>query len=445
MRIAGLGAASTARSAGRGASLVHRIAEQSASSVQRLTGQYLPVESRYGARLPRLNPLLVDALLALLVTIVALDSLVGRLALVVQTEDGGSIRFRTPDLIGVTLLVIGAAVLVWRRRAPLTVLAVTSVSFFVYHDFGYAPPPIPYAPLIALNAVALAWAFLPSLGVCLVLIGGVIALALTRQSPITDDQFLSYVLSVLAAWGLGYGMQLARVRTELIEERAVRLSREQETSTRLAVEQERARIARELHDIVAHHVSLIVAQATSVGRILPRQPEQGPATLRSIETIGREALVEMRRMLDVLQPEPGPDGQERGPMPVLASLPALLAHVHRAGVPVTLTVQGRVRHLPVAVEVNGYRIVQEALTNAVKHAGPARVQVLVDYAEDQLRLRISDDGKGGGDAARFSAGGRGLVGMHQRVALLGGRLAVGPGTGGGFEVAAEIPLGDEPG
>jgi signal transduction histidine kinase len=389
---------------------------------------------RWYGRLQAIAPPLLDGLLALFVTGVVLASLVGRAAEVVET-DSGTARFTSPDALGIGLLLVSTVSIGWRRRAPLVVLLVTSVATFAYHQAGYAPPPLPYGPLLALYALSAVWIPVRSAAAVAVLVFGVVVLFLTRHSPITDDEFLTYVVSICLTWGLGCGVQLNRARTTLLEEKAVQLARERDANAKLAVEQERARIARELHDIVSHHVSVMVALASGVQRIFGTEPEEGLRTLRSIETVGREALVAMRRMLGLLQSDP--DGGEDGAQPGLEHLAGLLARVVRAGLPVDLVVRGEARRLPPEVDVNAYRIVQEALTNALRHAGPARARVLIDYEDDVVRLSIRDTGDGGREQA---AAGRGLIGILHRVTVLGGRLVVGPLASGGFEVTADVPV-----
>jgi len=230
-------------------------------------------------------------------------------------------------------------------------------------------------------------------------------------------------------------MQGSRARTALAEAAAAQLGREQASRTQLAVRQEQQRIARELHDIVAHNVCLIVAQAGAARRAFYADPDHARRTLGSIEDIGREALAEMRLLLHVLRTEEG-DGIERAPQPSLDRLPALIAQIEQAGLPVRLIVQGVPRALPAAVELNAYRIVQEALTNCLKHAGPARAEVVLRYHPGALELRIRDSGNG--DLHEVVPG-QGMVGMRQRAMLLGGTLAIGPMPSGGFQVTAELP------
>jgi len=206
------------------------------------------------------------------------------------------------------------------------------------------------------------------------------------------------------------------------------------------VEQEQARIAREVHDIVAHDVTVIVAQAAAASRVLPADAPAAQ-TLTAIETAGRDALDGLRRLLHLLRSDGR--GDLRSPQPTLDGLPSLIGLVRRAGLPVDLVVHGVERHLPGTVETNAYRIVQEALTNALKHAGPARAAVVLDYGPDVLSVEVRDDGRGsasGDTGSPASAGGFGLVGMRQRAALLEGDVDARPGETGGFRVATRIPI-----
>ncbi len=329
---------------------------------------------------------MVDGLLAVLVTGLALASLVGRASQV--------------------------------RLTPL----------------GYAPPPLPFAPLIALYTVAVSSVALTTTVATGAMAIGVAAAAVTHRGPLTHDQFLAYLLSTVAAGVLGYGVQL-RSRVASLEQQAVRLAREQTDRTEQAVEQEQARIARELHDIVAHNISVIVALAGAARRVADAELEHARQALSSIELTGREALTEMRRLLGVLRTDRG--DAERAPQPGLDRLPFLLAQVEQAGLPVQLTIHGTPRPLPAGIELSAYRIVQEALTNTLKHAGMTRATVALSYHNGYLELQVRDDGH---CTTAHLVPGQGLVGMQQRAALLGGELAVGPGPEGGFQVLAKLPV-----
>jgi signal transduction histidine kinase len=223
----------------------------------------------------------------------------------------------------------------------------------------------------------------------------------------------------------------------LLADQAAQLTREQAAQTQAAVRQEQTRIARELHDIVAHRVVVMVAQAGASKRIFDAEPERARRALTSIENMGREALIEMRRLLGVLWTH---DEESKSPQPGLADLPDLIAQIERAGLPVELRISGQPRTLPAGVELSAYRIVQEALTNTLKHAGPARAEVELRYHPDLLEVRVDDDGQG---SSSLLKAGQGLVSMRQRAALLGGEVSLGPRSGTGFQVAAKLPVNGE--
>ena len=236
----------------------------------------------------------------------------------------------------------------------------------------------------------------------------------------------------LIAYALQRRAQLARE----LEERAARLEREREEGARAAVAEERRRIGRELHDVIAHTVSVMTVQAGAARLLLDEEPERAAGPLLSIEATGRQALAEIRRLFGIL----GADAVDSafGPQPGMADLDGLLEHARRAGLPVQLAVEGEPRPLAPGVDLAAYRIVQEALTNARKHAAPARAGVALRYTRDALELEITNDGgyltRGGG------GGGQGLIGMHERVALYGGELEAGPRAGGGYAVRARLPV-----
>jgi signal transduction histidine kinase len=219
------------------------------------------------------------------------------------------------------------------------------------------------------------------------------------------------------------------------ERRARIAERERDVAAREAVVEERARIARELHDVIAHHVSMIVVQAGAERRVLGEANASTREVLETVEQIGRGALTETRRLLGMLR---GDASESLTPQPGLGDVPALVGQLREAGLPVELQVEGERRELPVGIELSAYRIVQEALTNALKHAGEARATVHVRYGAEALELEIADDGAGG--AARAAGGGHGLVGMRERVALYGGRFQASRNPGGGFVVRVLLPI-----
>jgi signal transduction histidine kinase len=219
------------------------------------------------------------------------------------------------------------------------------------------------------------------------------------------------------------------------ERRARVAERERDVAAREAVVEERARIARELHDAIAHNVSMMVLQAGAERRVLDNAGSSTREVLATIEGIGRGALTEMRRLVGMLRSD---TADELTPQPGLGDLPRLVAQVREAGLPVELRVDGPARELPVGIELSAYRIVQEALTNALKHAGEAHACVQVRYGADSLELEIADDGRGG--QAPVVSGGHGLAGMRERVALYGGRLDAGRRPSGGFAVRVLLPI-----
>jgi signal transduction histidine kinase len=248
-------------------------------------------------------------------------------------------------------------------------------------------------------------------------------------------------LIMAAAWWLGDG---ARRRQEAIvtaQQRAAELERAREELARRAVIEERLRIARELHDVVAHSMSIIAVQSGVGAHVLDSQPEEARKALLAVEATSRQALAEMRRLLGVLRQEAEPRGS-LAPAPGLAELEALAAEVARAGVRVEVRIEGAPAPLPAGLDLSAYRIVQEALTNVVRHAGPATARVGVHYTPGRVAVEVVDDG-GGGDPDR-DHGGHGIAGMRERAELYGGTLEAGPRPGGGFRVAASLPLGGPP-
>jgi signal transduction histidine kinase len=234
---------------------------------------------------------------------------------------------------------------------------------------------------------------------------------------------------------IAYALQRrTKLAGELVE-RAARVEREREERTHAAVEEERKRIARELHDVIAHTVSVMTVQAGAARLLLDDEPERAAGPLLAVEETGRQALTDLRRLFEILQEEASVSAS--GPQPGLADLDGLVAHARRAGLPVELAVEGQPRALAPGVDLAAYRIVQEALTNARKHAGPARAHVAVRYGSGALDLEITDDGRAGANGGN---GGHGLVGMRERAALYGGELAAGPRTEGGFAVRARLPI-----
>jgi signal transduction histidine kinase len=243
----------------------------------------------------------------------------------------------------------------------------------------------------------------------------------------------AHVVFLVAAWLLGDSIGSRRAYVEEIEEKAARLERERQTEARRAAAEEQARIARELHDVVAHALSVIIVQAGAADDVFEREPARAREPIRAIDAAARAALADLRRVLGILQRD-----AEYEPQPGLGRLDELVERVRATGLDVALEIHGAARPLPAAVDLSAYRIVQEALTNTLKHARAEHVRVRVRYGEE-LGLEIRDDGAAAGNGGNGN-GGSGLIGMRERVALLGGRIDAGSAPGGGYLVSATIPI-----
>jgi signal transduction histidine kinase len=276
-----------------------------------------------------------------------------------------------------------------------------------------------------------------------------------------QDSLQAWVLTFIqfgAAFFLGDLQKRRLAYMAKLEALNAQLATEQELRSRWAVAEERGRIARELHDVVAHSVSVMVVQAGAARRTLAASPDMAAAALGQIESTGRQALVEMRRLLGLLRAGERTDAAALAPQPGLEHLESLAAAAREAGLPVEVRVEGEPRPLPAGVDLSAYRIVQEALTNVVRHAGPARATVRVCYGREALEIQVTDDGPGAaGDGGglvvvtigpdgvlevpgRGNGDGHGLIGMRERVAMFGGTLEAGARPEGGYRVAARLPL-----
>ena len=331
--------------------------------------------------------------------------------------------------------------LAWRRRAPLAVLfvvsgAVLTGSLIAHHGNGM--------PLSAFLALILAFY---SVGANCDdrrgAVGGGAALAVLLLYDLVHGGLgqahgsrPGATLIFAVAWLIGRELRRRRRELMLLREHTARLEQEHDEQARTAVTEERGRIARELHDVVAHSVSVMVVQAQA-GPHLLEEPEQARAAFRSIEASGREALVELRRLLGILRR--GDEQLAIGPQPGLASLGSLVEQLREAGLPVDLRIEGEEVPLPAGIDLSAYRIVQEALTNTLKHAGPAEAEIVLRYSASALELEISDNGAGA--SAGVNGSGHGLVGMRERVALYGGELETGVRNGRGYAVRARLSLG----
>ncbi|MEV4880860.1 sensor histidine kinase [Streptomyces cyaneofuscatus] len=259
--------------------------------------------------------------------------------------------------------------------------------------------------------------------------------------------FVTVIMTVpfVLAWVMGDSLRTRRAYFSQLEERAARLEREREAQSKVAVAAERARIARELHDVVAHNVSVMVVQADGAAYVMDAAPDQARQALETISSTGRQALAEMRRLLGVLRTGDTRESGEYVPQPDVEQIEDLVDQVRRTGLAVDFKVEGTARPLPSGVELTAYRIVQEALTNTRKHGGPdVGASVRLVYFDDGLGLLVEDDGRGAAHELYEDGGadgaGHGMIGMRERVGMVGGTLDAGPRPGGGFRISALLPL-----
>jgi signal transduction histidine kinase len=345
------------------------------------------------------------------------------------------------DALGFALLVAGPVALLGRRRWPLATLGVVAAATVLFYALGYPFGPAWLALLVALwTAVTGGRRLAAWLTAALALPAFVALTALFGRMPVPTAgglvAHLGWLLVVLVA------AEVVRVRREQVQEAA----RTRAEEDRRRAGEERLRIARELHDVLAHNISLINVQAGVALHLMDEQPEQSRTALAAIKQASNDALRELRSVLDILRQ--GGDAP-RSPTSGLDSLDGLVANAAAAGLEVRTRVEGTPRPLPAGVDLAAFRIVQEALTNVARHAGPATATVLVAYGEDGLTVRVDDDGKGVESAEGRQAtasdrpvgrSGNGIRGMRERAAALGGELTAGPHPGGGFRVSAHLPL-----
>jgi signal transduction histidine kinase len=385
-------------------------------------------------RFGRIDRHAVDFTLALAFTIAALWTVAER----VGKED----VFLDDDFFGVALLLLQTLPIAARRVAPLAALTISVAAISLHIALGYEGVPAgTFAALVILYSAASVADLRKALLAGAVTSAGLVIYFTTDRGDPTVTQAVTTSATYAATWGVGVYIRSRRQYTSIVEDRARLLEREREIRSREAVAEERTRIARELHDMVGHALSLIVIQSGGAQRVLESKPELVRDSLASIEATGRQALADMERMLGMLSTTETTD-ETLSPQPGLGDVEVLAARVSEAGLPVEVTVEGTPVPLPTSVDLSAYRIIQEALTNALKHAGPARVGVSIRYGTGSLELVIVDDGRGtGGDeVGNHHGGGRGLIGMKERVALFGGELDAGARPEGGFRVHARLPI-----
>lgn len=382
------------------------------------------------------HPLVADALVSAFLTVSCLVEATFQ-------DSYGELPGKNPDVLCGVLMSVVVMSLTLRRRMPVPVMAFTLAGNLMLTALGYVPTlGAALACLVALYSVASHRGLGTSLPVgVLALVTYLITMAVQGH---TFWQSLSNAVLFTGGWWIGRSLRLRRAYLDELEARARRLERAREADSRAARAEERSRIARELHDVVAHHVSVMTVQAGAARRILHRDPESVQDALSTIEQMGRTALGEMRRLVGVLRTEAEPARSELSPQPGVNDVSGLVEQLRETGLQVQLWIEGESRSLSPGVDLAAFRLVQEALTNTLKHAGPqARAWVRIQYADRQLEIEVEDDGRGlvaGLGRPGGGGNGHGLMGMRERVALYGGDLRIGPRSGGGFEVRARFPL-----
>lgn len=332
---------------------------------------------------------------------------------------------------------VTSGALYWRRYQPLVVLGVFLAALALSNGLGYSYDffGLPIAMYsVGRYATNERWSYIG--------VGATIAVVavndLLDEKPIADIG--AACLIVFLVWYMGRRIRIRGEYLSLLQERAAHLEREQAAEARRAVAEERTRIARELHDVVAHQVSLMTVQAGAAKTVAADDPEGALQSMEAVEKAGRQALGELRHLLDVLRPEAEDDAL--GPQPGLADIPRLVEHLREAGLDITLTRNEVQADLPARVDLSAYRIVQEALTNVLKHAGAnARTEVRLSTGNHEVVIEVFDDGHG---VTILPGSGHGIAGMRERAQLLGGSFDAGPRPGGGFQVVAHLPIGEGP-
>ncbi len=387
---------------------------------------------------PRLDRRITDALI---VAVVAAISLLGLLGPVWIAEADPS-RVTVPAVV---LALVQAGVLWWRRRWPVAVLAVTLGAVLAAQLLGIENSASFAGPHVAAYSVAL-YKARPRAFSGLAVLAAAAALDSVISEVVggtsSDDPLLTWPNGVLigVAWGVGRYVRMRRAYLDTVLAYTHQVEADRAAHAQQAVLEERRRIARELHDQVAHHLSVVSLQTVAARRWISRDRDRAAAALEAAEQASRTALQTMPVILEALRVDA--DSAEQDPQPTLAELDALVSRVTSAGLPVEVEISGDRRPLHPTVELTAYRIIQEALTNTMKHAGPARATVRLRYARDEIAIEIDDDGHGLA-APTGNGAGFGLIGMRERVELLNGSLISGPRPGGGFAVRAVLPLTKE--
>jgi signal transduction histidine kinase len=335
----------------------------------------------------------------------------------------------TPALV---LVAVACLALAWRRRWPVAVLGVSVAAAAVYTLLGYVNGAVLVAPMAALYTVAAVSAVrrAAAYGLGTLAVLGLASIAVNPLGPLGGGVvILPFMTAVVVVAGIAVANRRAYV--ESIRARA-------EQDARRRIDEERLRIARELHDVVAHTMATINVQAGVAVHVLPTRPEAAADALQAIKAASKEGLRELRAILNVLRQ--ADDADPTQPAPGTAQLETLVDGARRAGLETTLSVTGAPIPLPAAVDLAAFRIVQESLTNAIRHAGPAEAAVSLCYGDDELRIDVADTGRGKPPGVVSDGAGHGLAGMRERAAAVGGSVETGPAPGGGYRVAARLPL-----
>jgi len=357
------------------------------------------------------------------------------------TDDDSSqdLAFRAAKdvpIVAMLAFALASGALYWRRRRALVVLGINLAVLIFFIGFSFSNPmwSLPFA-LYSVGRYVIddRWSYA----------GLLAALVLTAINSFFDGEPASSIGSVFVIvfliWYVGRYIRVRGSYLTLLEERAAQLEREQVAEARRAVAEERTRIARELHDVVAHRVSLMTVQAGAAKTVAADDPKGALQAMGAVENAGRQALDELRHLMGVLRPEAEVDAL--GPQPGIADVPRLVEQLNDAGLKVSLSVGGALGDLSARVELSAYRIVQEALTNVLKHAGPGvQAEVRLSADDYEIFIEVLDNGS---VATILPGSGHGIVGMRERANLLGGKLEAGPRRSGGFQVVAHLPIGEK--
>jgi signal transduction histidine kinase len=387
------------------------------------------VTARLAAAWRSVDPRVVDTAVALLLFALMVGELAGR-------PPGPGELPTTPPAYGLAAAI--TLPLAVHRRYPVPVLLVVGAAITVYAFGSWTAFP-GWAAFALVFVVGLhRGRRLGALAAGVMAVALAVALAVQPPGVVTAGTWLTSALVLVVAWLAGDNLWGRQRRWEALQDRAARLETEREERARQAVTAERLRIARELHDVVAHAMSVVAVQAGVANHVIDSRPDLAREAIGTVETSTRAALVEMRRLLGVLRQGDESAG-ELAPSPGLGQVPALVAQLADVGLTVRVRTDGDARDLPDGVDLSAYRIVQEGLTNALRHGGPV-ADVTVRHRPGVVEIEVSDDGRSGGPST--AGAGHGLLGMRERVAVYGGTLTAGPRPGGGFRLVATLPYGE---